>query len=344
MKSRKRIVVSIWLFVFVVLIGIAGFKALGGPDWSLLDAAYMTVITVATIGYGEVHDLAGNPAARVFAAAYIILSLGTIAFAVTSITAFVVEGELKRMLGRRKMDKEIDRLSGHDIVCGSDETAQTIIDELRATKRDFVVVDASAERLEKIAAAGGALYVAGDPADDETLLRAGIERARGLLLSLGTDEANLFVVFSARSLNPKLRIVAKGIDVRAQAKLTKAGADYVVSPTFIGGMRMVSEMVRPAAVSFLDVMLRDRGANLRVEDVAVPAGSPFAGRTVGDSGLRDRADCLLVAVKRGGRANDYVFNPAAATVVEAGDALVFIAPAESAAEVRRLAAGPGKTG
>lgn len=343
MNSRKRIAVSIWLFVFVVLIGVAGFKILGGPEWTLLDAAYMTVITVATIGYGEVHDLAGNPAARVFAAAYIVLSLGTIAFAVTSITAFVVEGELKRMLGRRRMDKDIGRLSGHDIVCGSDETAQTIIDELRSTKRAFVVVDASAERLEKIAAAGGALYVVGDPADDAVLVQAGIERARGLLLSLPTDEANLFVTISARGLNPKLRIVAKGIDVRAHAKLKKAGADYVVSPTFIGGMRMVSEMVRPAAVSFLDTMLRDRGANLRVEDVPVPLESPFAGRTVGASGLRDRPDCLLVAVKRGGRENDYVFNPAPGVMVEAGDALVFIAPAEAAADVRRLAAGPGKS-
>ncbi|MBE3111671.1 MAG: NAD-binding protein, partial [Acidobacteria bacterium] len=212
MDSRKRIFISLGLFVTVFLIGVAGFKTIGGAEWSLLDAVYMTVITVGTVGYGETHDLGGNPAARVFAAAYIILSLGTIAFAVTSITAFVVEGELKRILGRRKMEKDIGRLKGHDIVCGADETAQTIIRELITTKRDFVVVEPDRAKIDKAAAAATFLFVEGDPADDEVLKKAGIERARGILLSLPTDEANLFVTVTARQLNPQIRIVAKGID------------------------------------------------------------------------------------------------------------------------------------
>jgi voltage-gated potassium channel len=257
MDSRKRIIAAFALFVTVFLIGVAGFKVIGGAEWSLLDAVYMTVITVGTVGYGETHDLGGNPAARVFTAAYIILSLGTIAFAVTSITAFVVEGELKRMLGRRKMEKDIARLEGHDIVCGADETAQTIIQELLTTKRDFVVVDADRARLDRLAAAAPFLFVEGDPADDEVLKKAGIERARGILLSLPTDEANLFVTVTARQLNPSVRIVAKGIDVKSHEKMVRAGADYAVSPTFIGGMRMVSQLVRPAAVTFLDMMLRE---------------------------------------------------------------------------------------
>jgi voltage-gated potassium channel len=337
MDSRKRIIVSFVLFLTVFLIGVAGFKTIGGSEWSLLDAVYMTVITVGTVGYGETHDLGGNPAARVFTAAYIILSLGTIAFAVTSITAFVVEGELKRMLGRRRMEKDISRLEGHDIVCGADETAQTIIRELLATKRDFVVVDPDRARLDKLSATAPFLFVEGDPADDEVLRKAGIEKARGVLLSLPTDEANLFVTVTARQLNPRVRIVAKGNDVKSHEKMVRAGADYAVSPTFIGGMRMVSQMIRPAAVTFLDMMLRERDRAYRVDEVAVGPGSPLAGKPLSATGVREKRDALLVAVKREGGPG-YVFNPPGDTVLREGDVLVFITTPESRKDLEELTA------
>jgi len=337
MTSRKRIYVSLALFLTVFLIGVAGFKTIGGSEWSLLDAVYMTVITVGTVGYGETHDLGGNPAARVFAAAFIILSLGTIAFAVSSITAFVVEGELKRMLGRRKMEKDIRRLEGHDIVCGTDETAQTIIQELLVTKRDFVVVDADRAKLDKLAATAPFLFVEGDPADDEVLKKAGIERARGLLLSLPTDEANLFVTITARQLNPVIRIVAKGIDVKSHDKMVRAGADYAVSPTFIGGMRMVSQLVRPAAVTFLDMMLRERDKAFRVEEVEVGPGSSLAGKPLSATAIRGKRGALLVAVKPEGGPG-YAFNPPGDTILREKDVLVFITTPDSRKEIESLAA------
>jgi voltage-gated potassium channel len=337
MDSRKRLYASLVLFLSVFLIGVVGFKAIGGPEWSLLDAVYMTVITVGTVGYGETHDLGANPAGRVFTAAYIILSLGTIAFAVTSITAFVVEGELKRMLGRRRMEKDINRLEGHDIVCGADETAQTIIQELLATRRDFVVVDPDRTRLDKLAATAPFLFVEGDPADDDVLRKAGIEKARGVLLSLPTDEANLFVTVTARQLNPRVRIVAKGIDVKSHEKMVRAGADYAVSPTFIGGMRMVSQMIRPAAVTFLDMMLRERDKAYRVDEVTVEPGSPLAGKPLSATAVREKRDALLVAVKREGGPG-YVFNPPGDTVLRERDVLVFITTPESRKDLEALTA------
>jgi voltage-gated potassium channel len=189
--------------------------------------------------------------------------------------------------------------------------------------------------LDKLLAVHPFLYIQGDPGEDEVLLKAGVERARGVLLSLPSDEANLFVTVTVRSLNPGVRIVAKGTDVSTHPKLRRAGADYVVSPAFIGGMRMASQMVRPTVVTFLDTMLRDREKGLRVEEVAVADGSGLAGKTVGGSKLRERTRSLLVAIKRGGT-EAYDFNPKDEDVVREGDVLIFIASPESLEEIARL--------
>ncbi|MBM3295562.1 MAG: potassium channel protein [Candidatus Aminicenantes bacterium] len=337
MGARNRILTSLTIFAVVFGLGVAGFKVLGGRAWSILDSVYMTAITIATVGYGEIRDLSANPAARIFTTVYIFLCLGTIAYAVSSITAFVVEGELRNILGRRKMEKAIARLSGHYIVCGGDETAQTIVRELIATRKPFVVVDASAERLARLKDLGDVLSVEADPSDDEVLRRAGIERAKGIICSLPTDEANLFVTVTARGLNPGLRIVAKGTDVKSHPKMKKAGADAVISPTFIGGMRMVSEMIRPAVTTFLDLMLRERERVLRFDEVAIPAGSRLAGRTIAEVSLEIRTGALLVAVRRGG-SKEFAFNPPQTSEIAAGDVLVFIGTPEMAAELEQLAA------
>jgi voltage-gated potassium channel len=338
MGSKKRLIASLTVFLLVFLLGVAGFKTLGGPEWSVFDAVYMTVITVATIGYGEVHDLSDRPGARGFAVVYIILCLGTIAFAVSSMTAFVVDGELRKILGRRKMEKAIAKLSNHYLVCGSDETAQTVVHELLQTKKLFVVVDPSKERIEKLREMGEMLWVQGDPSEDASLTKAGIERAVGILCSLPTDEANLFVAVTAKGLNPRIRVVAKGIDVRSHAKMKKSGADSVISPSSIGGMRMVSEMVRPAVTTFLDLMLRERDRVLRFDEVSVPEGSPLAGKTVGEADFDSKTGALFVARrKRGGK--DFDFNPPKTATIEAGDVLIFIATPEMTQTLGKIAEG-----
>ncbi|MGB7297265.1 MAG: NAD-binding protein [Candidatus Aminicenantales bacterium] len=327
MDNRRRIYISLIVFAAVYLVGVVGFKFFGGPETSLLESVYMTAITISTIGYGEVVDLSHSPAGRVFTILFIVLSLGTIAFAVSSITAFIVEGELKNLLGRRRMEKDIAKLKDHYIVCGSDETAQTVIRELILTERDFVVIEPSKEGIDRLATLGGFLYMLGDPAEDEILEKAGVRRAKGILLSLPSDEVNLFVTITARSLNPTARIVAKGTDLKSHGKIKKAGADSVVSPSFIGGMRMVSDMVRPAVVTFLDKMLYGKDRVLRVEEFGVGKESPLVGKTISDSAVRERTGALLVAVRKG-KTGDYEFNPAPDRIIQENDIFIFIGSPE----------------
>ena len=338
MDNRRRIYISLSLFAAVYLIGVIGFKLFGGPEVGWLECVYMTAITISTIGYGEVVDLSGNPAGRIFNILFIILSLGTIAFAVSSITAFIVEGELKNLLGRRRMEKDIAKLKDHYIVCGSDETAQTVIRELLLTQRDFVVVEPSKEKIERLASLGNFLYVLGDPSEDAVLQKAGLDRAKGILLSLPTDEANLFVTLTARSLNSKIRIIAKGIDLKSHDKMKKAGADSVVSPSFIGGMRMVSDMVRPAVVTFLDMMLYGKERVLRVEEVEVGKGSDLIGKTIQESALAERTRALLVAMRKAGT-KEYEFNPPSDRMLQETDILIFIGSPETVKAFEKIAAG-----
>jgi voltage-gated potassium channel len=319
MTGKRRLLTSFIIFICVILFGVAGFRIFGGG--SLLDSLYMTVITLSTVGYGEVMAL--EMPGRIFAMIYILMCLGTIAYAVSSITGFIVEGELKNILGRKRMEKQIARLKDHYIICGSGETANTIINELIQTKRGFVVVEPSQEKLEKLTAQTNMLFIQGDPAEDEILVAAGIQRARGILCSLLTDEANLFVAVTARSLNPAIRIVAKGVDLKSHKKMKKAGADAVISPAYIGGMRMVSEMVRPATVSFLDLMLRERDMAYRFEEIQVKKDAPVIGKSIAAGGLDQESGAVLVALKKAG-SPDFIFKPKAESVIEEGDDLIFI--------------------
>lgn len=324
MDNKKRLYLSLIVFFVVFLIGVTGFKIIGGDDWSILESLYMTVITLSTVGYGETEDLAANPEARIFAIVFIVLCLGTIAFAVSSITSFIVEGELKDMLGRKKMDKKISRLKNHYIVCGIEETALTVINELILTKKKFVVVEMDKEKLKKLSQQEDILIVHGDASEDDILIEAGIEQAQGILLSLPSDEANLFVSITARSLNPDIRIVAKSKDIKSHKKMQKAGSNSVVSPSYIGGMRMVSEMIRPAVTTFLDMMLRERDRVLRFDEVKVDEDSELVGKKIFQSGVKEHSGALIIAIKSA-EGGEFDFNPSRDKEINAGDTLIVIA-------------------
>lgn len=324
-EAPRKLLYIIGLLFFITTAGSLGYHLIEG--WPFFDALYMTIITLATVGYGETHPL--SPAGRTFTMFLIMGGMGFILYSITEATAFLVEGEMSGYLRRRRMNTAISKLSGHFILCGYGLKGHHILDELVRTRRKCVVVENNSEKVRKLLERN-VLVVEGDATDDATLKAAGIERAAGLVAALPTDKDNLFVVITARGLNKTMRIVAKVDDLGAREKFIRSGADSVVSANFIGGMRMASELIRPDTVTFLDSMLRDQ-SDLRVEDVRVAPSSMYAGKKLKECVPLHNSHVLLFSVKHG---DGYEFNPSPDTVIHAGDTLVVIGYPEQVSTVR----------
>ena len=310
------------LVIIAVATGTLGYHWVEG--WTLFDALYMTVITLGTVGYGETHALSHN--GRVFTIFLILFGISTLTYALTTLTSFIVEGSLRDVLRRRKMKSKIAELDGHYILCGAGHTGRTIVTELQKTHRKFVVVDTDAARLEPLKDQG-VLVVEGDGTDDDVLREAGIERAKGLFAALPTDQQNVFVTIGARGLNPKLRLVCKQEEKGTGEKLKRSGADVVVNPGFIGGLRMASEMIRPAAVGLMDYMIRAEGVVLRIEEILVPEDSDLVGKPIGEVKGADGGAALVLAIKHPS-AKTYDVNPDPRRNLEAGEVLVVLGDRE----------------
>jgi voltage-gated potassium channel len=330
----RRLLVALGAVVSTLVVGTAGYWLIGGGAWSVVDCLYMTVIGLTTAGFGEILPIGETAWGRPFTIVLLLGGMVSVGWFVASAAAILIEGELTGFAWRRRMDNRVKKLSGHTVVCGAGSTGIHCIRELAAIGAPFVVVESREEVAREISAAHGCAVVVGDATHDEILVEAGIERARGVISALTEDKDNLFVTVTARALNPALRIVAKGIDLRADAKLRRAGADAVVSPNMIGGMRMVAEMVRPEVVSFLDVMTRDKDQTLRIEEVPVPARSALAGRRVADLEL-SRHRLLLLAVKPAGDGGRYLYAPGPEHQLAGGETLIVLGEPE---RVRQLSA------
>ncbi len=343
---RGRLLFAAGLLLTVVLVGAGGFHTLGGGRWKLEDCVYFTIITLSTVGFGEtLSDMDQVPYARIWTIGLIFTGSGTLLYFVSSLTAFIVEGDLGGAIRRNRMQKRIDNLSDHYIVCGIGSTGIHVVEELSSTHHSFVAIDRDEERLLALADRVGPqrfLYVQGDATDDETLVQAGIARAAGVIAALTDDKDNLYITLSAyqlereRAARGQFRIVAKAVEPSAAAKLRAAGAHRVVSPSQIGGMRMVSEMIRPAVVEFLDLMLRDPKKNLRIEEVPIPERSKMVGHKLRDTGIRQATKVLVIAVKYPGETPRYEYNPGPDLVIEPGMVLIVLA---ETAELNRLREG-----
>jgi voltage-gated potassium channel len=338
-KSVKRLAFAALLLLGLVLMGSSGYFVLGDGRWSFAECLYMTVITLSTVGFGELSRMGEVPGARTLTIMLIIGGVGTLAYVQANVTAVLVEGAIGQALRRNRMRKKIEALSGHIVVAGSGSTGKHVIEELIATKTPFVVIDRNQEHLHRISEqmmGGDMLFVHGDATEDHVLLLAGIERSAGIVAALTHDKDNLFVTLSARSLNAQARIVSKVTEDEAAPKMLKAGATAVVSPTQIGGRRMASELIRPEVNEFLDQMLRDKDKSLRLEEVTVPKSSPYVGHALRDAPIRRETNLLVIAVRQPTR--EFVYNPEPDFVLEAGMTLVVMGAADGVKKLRTLVA------
>jgi voltage-gated potassium channel len=323
------------LLVVVVLSAVAVYMWLGGPQVTLLDAFYMAVITVSTVGYSEIVNTQSNPALRLFNIFFILIGIGIMLYVFSASTAFIVEGELNQIFRRRKMQKLIRDMQDHLIICGAGETGTYLVKELLRTGNVFLVIDHDPERLELISQLGEVPVLKGEGGDEEVLTAAQIHKARGLASVLPEDKDNLLTTVTARHLNHNLRIVARCADARMVDKLLRHGANAAISPNMIGGMRLASELIRPGVVSFLDLMLRGQSGTMRVEEIAVLDGSPWIGKKLREMGLHERYELLPLAIRK--PTGDMQFNPRHDTVMASGDVLVVMGDVANAWKARAAA-------
>ena len=335
--SVTRLLYAVGVLSVLVFGGALGFHYLGAGRWSYSDCVFMTVITLSTVGFGELNHMSEVPGARALTMALIIGGIGTLAYVQGNLTALLVEGVIGQAWRRNRMKKKIEELSGHIVVAGAGSTGRHVIEELVATQTAFVVIDRNHEHLERIStslAGGKMLFVHGDATEDHALLDAGIRRARGVVAALTHDKDNLYVTLSARGLNAQARIVAKVTEDEAAAKMLKAGATSIVSPAQIGGRRMASDVIRPEVNEFLDNMLRDKHKALRLEEVVIPAGSPYAGHMLKDAPIRKETRLLVIAVRREDR--EFVYNPEPDFVLQQGATLVVMGDADGVQKLRKM--------
>lgn len=319
-KIVKRLTEVIILLLLILLGSSLVYYVIGQRMYSLLDCLYMTFITISTIGYGEMIDLSASPTGRAFTMLVALCGIGTLTYGLSMATALIVEGNLTHSFRRRKMEKKIEHTKNHFIICSAERIGMHIINELTATQRPFVVIAQHQENLDALLERLPETQVLfGDPTDNEILQMAGIHRAIGLFATDTDDNRNLVICLSAIHLNPKLRIIAHVREPKNIEKMKNAGAQSVISSEQIGGLRMASEMARPAVVSFLDTMLRDNEKNLRVEEVTVPAA--LAGKTIQDLNLKRYRDLLLMAVRE---RDEWTYNPEETLSLGEGSILIFM--------------------
>jgi len=286
--GRLRLALGLVVGVFVV--GTVGYLAFG---LSLIDAMYMTITTITTVGFREITEPEVTDGEKLFTMALIVVGVGTMLYTLTLIVQIVVEGHLRDLVGRKRMEKKIADMRDHSIVCGWGRVGRAVAEDLSAAGREVVVIDINPARVADIDLA----TVIGDATHDATLRNAGIERAAALVAALEGDAENLFVTMSSRALNPSLFIVARARQEESVEKLSRAGADRVVNPQELGAARMASFVVQPNVAEFVDVVMHERSMDFRMQEVEIPDGSPLAGKSLKDANLRQRAGVLVLALR-----------------------------------------------
>lgn len=324
---------AVALLALVSFGGTAGYMLIEGWNW--WDAVYMTVITITTVGYREIHEL--SFAGQVFTTVLLLTGVGTALYTFSLMTAVLVEGGLHERWERRRRTRMLDDLDGHFIVCGYGRIGSTIVEEFRRQQVPHVVIERDADRVQEVLEQGG-LAVEADASREEVLARVGIQRARGLIAVVGTDAENVFTILSARLMRPDLFIIGRAETEDSRRKLTRAGADRVLSPYQIGALQMAQTALRPAVVDFVQLATGSNNLELTMEQVLIEPSSQLAGQTILAANLRQRYGVVVVGIQHPDGSME--FNPPPETQMKTGDSLVVLGRQEQLREMENAAGAP----
>lgn len=337
MRLNYKIVMALLPIAVVVVIGTVGYRLIG--HWTWFDCFYMTIITITTIGYGELPGM--TEPARYFTVSIILIGLGTVGYAISTTTQAIIQAELITTFGRRKVLKEVSKLEDHFIICGAGRVGSRVAREMAAQGVDYVIIErdeAVAERMLQ----QGELVLMADATDEVTLRGARVEYARGMVCTAASDAENVYTTLIARDLNPKIFIVARANEESAEGKLFKAGANKVVSPTRIGSHQMAQALLKPAVSDFIELTTMTGSVELGLEEVAISEGTRLVGQMLKDTAIRSNLDIIVVAIRRG--SGEMIFNPTGDATIQMGDRLIAVGKRENLDRLERLAGNKGSRG
>ncbi|CAN5481960.1 potassium channel protein [soil metagenome] len=323
--TRRKLVFAAVIVCVMIAIGAVGFRYFENFSW--LDSVYTSAQTVTTVGYGDLAPV--TPAGKGFAILLMLTGVGTVLFGLTILAQAVIQSEMVEELRQRRKLKEMEKLEGHYIVCGAGRVGRRIIRNLERQKLPHVIIERDENRLSELDPDSTHVII-GDATSEEILIRAGVKQAKGLASCLPDDAANVYVVLTARGLNPDLHIVARAVEEQAEPTLIRAGASRVVAPTIIGSQSMARALLKPAIADFMDSIVAET-LDLVFEEVAIDASSPYAGKLLKDTNIRSELSLIVVAVRR--KDGELAFQPGGDTTIDDGDLLIVIGKAES---VQRL--------
>lgn len=332
MNPLRRIIPPLIVLIVIITLATLGYTLI--EHWRLLDALYMVTITLATVGFREVHELSDT--GRIMTMGLIIFGVGTGAYIVGQVVEMMVEGQIVGYRRVRNMEKRISELKGHYIICGFGRVGHQVAKEFDAEKIPYIVVDSKPETAAELGERN-IPYLVGDMAADEILESAGIKKAKGLIACADSDTSNVYVTLSAREMSPELYIVARASTIVTEAKMKKAGANRVISPYFIAGNRMASMALRPVAVDFLDTVMRSENVELELEEYAINDGSKIVGKTLAELEIKHKTGAMILAVKHA--TGKFNLQPGAKTVVGHGDVMVALGTSQQLELLRKMAEG-----
>lgn len=315
MDKLKKLIISTAASFFIMFAGTSGYMLI--EKWDLMDSIYMTVLTLGSVGYSEVHPLSFN--GRIFTIFLIISGMTLIMYLAGVLVQFVVEGEMRHILGRRKLDKSISKLKDHYIVCGYGRIGRTLCNQIKEQNSEVVVVEKN-EEIIPLFEKDKILYVNGDASNDSTLIKAGILNAKSLIAVLATDADNVFLVLTARQLNPNIYIMARAGNDGVKSKLLAAGANRVESPYEVGAVSMALKLLRPSVSNFLDIALSRKQRAIQIEEVSISPKSKILNVMLKDSGIRQNYNIIIIAIKK--KDGEMIFNPSFETFIEEGDTII----------------------